>query len=76
MYEIFSSRSEVILQAFVNEMYSLARKHAAFEQLMDEPVGKEKPEWVQDLDRIFDLVNSILEGESEARRTHSILIRF
>jgi hypothetical protein len=64
IYEIFSSRSELILQAFVTEMLSLAKKHAAFDQLDAESGsvggGKQKQEWMQYLDRIFDLINFVL----------------
>ena len=56
VYEIFASRPEVIFQAFVNEMFTLAKRHAAFDEL--EAGGKQ--EWIHQLDRIFDLINFVL----------------
>ena len=60
VYEIFASRPEVIFQAFVHEMFALAKRHAAFDELEAGSEVNGKQEWIHQLDRIFDLISFVL----------------
>lgn len=62
-YEIFSSRSELIAQAFAAEMLSLIKAQIAYDELTADS-GNDEQDWINSVDKIFDFVTFVITCES------------